>query len=154
MATAIILRLGRLAELAKLDVASAYRIVPLHLEDQPLIGMKWRGDVFVDTALPFGLRLASKVFTVLADGLEWVLRARGSCDAIHYLDDFLFIGAHRLGDCQRSMQLAKRAYNRLGVPLAGEKSEGPAHQLGVPGYRGGLCESGTAPARGETAAFR
>ncbi len=45
MAVAIILKLGRFAELAKLDVASAYRIMPIHPKDCPLLGMKWRGGV-------------------------------------------------------------------------------------------------------------
>ncbi len=69
---------GRFSELAKLDVASAYRIVPGHPEDRPLLGMKWRGGVLVDSALPFGLRSTPKSFTAVADGLEWILQARGS----------------------------------------------------------------------------
>ena len=58
------------ALLAKLDVQSAYRNVPVHPEDQPLLGMEWRGDVFVDAALPFGLRSAPKIFNAVADALE------------------------------------------------------------------------------------
>ena len=39
-AASIILGLGHLSVLAKLDVASAYRIIPVHPEDQHLLGMK------------------------------------------------------------------------------------------------------------------
>uniref|UniRef100_A0A1X7TNS1 Reverse transcriptase domain-containing protein n=2 Tax=Amphimedon queenslandica TaxID=400682 RepID=A0A1X7TNS1_AMPQE len=42
--------------LAKLDMKAAYRQVPVHPEDQLLLGIKWRGTVFCDRALPFGLR--------------------------------------------------------------------------------------------------
>ena len=57
-----ILRLGRGTALAKFDIASAYRVVPVHPVDRMLLGMKWRGDLYVDGALPFGLRSAPKQF--------------------------------------------------------------------------------------------
>ena len=41
--------------LAKLDIKSAYRIVPVHPDDRRFLGMKWQGQVYVDAALPFGL---------------------------------------------------------------------------------------------------
>ena len=62
-AAATILRLGRFTELAKLDVTSAYHMVPLHPDDRLLLEMKWKGEVFVDSALPFGLRSAPKIFS-------------------------------------------------------------------------------------------
>ena len=48
--------LGRGALLAKLDIQSAYRIVPVHPDDRRLLGQRWKGQVFVDCALSFGLR--------------------------------------------------------------------------------------------------
>ena len=71
--SAVVVRLGQGAKLAKLDIASYYRIIPIHPEYHPLMGMMWRGSVYVDTTLPFGLRSAPKVFTALADVLEWIL---------------------------------------------------------------------------------
>lgn len=75
-ASSTVLRLGRFSELAKIDIASAYRIVPVHPEDRPLLGMKWKGALFVDMALPFCLRSAPKTFTVVADGLKWILQQK------------------------------------------------------------------------------
>ncbi len=72
-----ILELGRGALLAKVDIAHAYRNVPVHPDDRQLLGMQWNGRLFVDKALPFGLRSAPKMFTAIADALEWVLRERG-----------------------------------------------------------------------------
>ena len=40
-AATIISRLGSGAILAKLDVQRAYRNVPVHPEDRPLLGMEW-----------------------------------------------------------------------------------------------------------------
>ena len=47
--------LGRGTLLAKFDVESAYRIIPVHPNDLYLLGMQWQGNYFVDITLPFGL---------------------------------------------------------------------------------------------------
>ena len=59
-AVKLILQQGQAAELAKLNIESAYRVVPVHPTDRFLLGMEWRKKLYVDTALPFGLRLAPK----------------------------------------------------------------------------------------------
>ncbi len=76
------------ALLAKFDVESVYRTVPVYPEDRWLLGMSWKGQLYVDKVLPFGLRLAPKFYSAVADGLQWILREAG-VDVIHYLDDFL-----------------------------------------------------------------
>ena len=53
-AAQVLLRLGKGALLAKVDVASAYRIIPVHPEDRMLLGMSWEDKVYVDKQLPFG----------------------------------------------------------------------------------------------------
>ena len=65
-----ILKLGPGTELAKIDIQNAYRIVPVHLEYRPLLGMKWQGKLYVDTTLPFGLRSAPKIFNAIADAAQ------------------------------------------------------------------------------------
>ena len=49
-----ILRGGKGTELAKIDVRQAYRNVPVHPEDRYMLGMEWKGSVYVDRTLPFG----------------------------------------------------------------------------------------------------
>lgn len=66
-----VVALGRGAQLAKLDLESAYRMIPIHPDDRHLLGMRWKNKVWIDTALPFGLRSAPKVFNVMADCLHW-----------------------------------------------------------------------------------
>ena len=53
-------RLGQGALLAKVDIKSAYRMVPVPPEDKLLLGMSWSGALYVDAALPFGLCSAPK----------------------------------------------------------------------------------------------
>ena len=85
--------LGRGALMAKVDVQPAYRNVPVHPEDRWLLGMMWEGALFIDTTLPFGLRSAPKIFTAIADAVEWIAKRYGVRFVIHYLDDFLIIAA-------------------------------------------------------------
>ena len=47
--------LGKGALMAKFDVESIYRNVPVHLSDCYLQGVKWCNQYYVDLALPFGL---------------------------------------------------------------------------------------------------
>ena len=47
--------LGKGTLLAKLDLKEAYRVVPVHPEDRPLLGVEWEGRIYTDTALPFSL---------------------------------------------------------------------------------------------------
>ena len=118
-------QLGRGAKLAKLDIAKAYRIVPIHPDDRHLLGMKWQGQIYLDSALPFGLRSAPKAFNAVADGLEWVIRSRGVRFVAHYLDDFVVIGKPHSDECEAALGTALSACNNLGCPTAPEKQEGP-----------------------------
>ena len=56
------------------------------------MGMSWRGGVFIDIVLPFGLHSAPKIFSPVADAMEWIARKNGVRELCHYLDDFLVFG--------------------------------------------------------------
>ena len=120
-----LLELGPGALMAKMDVQSAYRVVPVHPDDRHLLGMKWNNQIFVEAALPFGLRSAPKIFNALADAVEWMAKQRGVCDVWHYLDDFIVCGPPSSPECECSLQLMIDLCSYLGVPLAKEKREGP-----------------------------
>ena len=55
--------------------------------------MMWEGALYVDTALPFGLRSAPKIFNAVADAVDWVAKSMGVSNLFHYLDDFLIVAA-------------------------------------------------------------
>ena len=128
-AVQIILRLGKSCMLAKLDLKDAYRVIPVHPEDRCLLGMKWQGDLFLDTALPFGLRLAAKIFSAVADGLLWAMACNGIQEGIHYLDDFLLAGKADTLECASALDTAFRTCHEVGFPVAMNKVEGPSTNL-------------------------
>ena len=87
-AAGIMLQLGLGTEMAKIDIASAFCLIPVHPDDWYLSGMTWNDQVYIDTQLPFGLRSVPLLFNVYADALEWIIRASGVHHTLHHLDDF------------------------------------------------------------------
>ena len=63
----IITSLGRAALMAKVDVESAYRLVPVHPHNRALQAVQWQGQTYIDPMLPFGLRSATNIFNAIAD---------------------------------------------------------------------------------------
>ena len=53
-----VVSLGRGTLLAKIDIKSAFRLIPVHPADRHLLAMEWKGAVYTDTVPPFGLRSA------------------------------------------------------------------------------------------------
>ena len=97
-------RVGAL--MAKLDLRSAYRRIPVHPDDQELLGIEWQGTVFLDRALPFGLRSAPKIFNAVADALAWAMLQSGVNLTLHYLDDFFFCGEPNSNKCSHALGTA------------------------------------------------
>ena len=128
-AASYIRHLGTGASLAKVDLENAYRIVSVHPDDHHLLRFCWGNQVYIDTALPFGLRSAPKIFSALADALAWVLHSKGVIHQLHYLDDFLLLGAPNSPECSEALQRTYCICSELGVPLASHKTEGPSCQL-------------------------
>ena len=124
-----IVQLGQGSLLAKIDIQSAFRLLPIHPTDRPLLAMHWKQGLYIDTCLPFGLRLAPKLFNILADLLSWIILKRGASFLLHYLDDFLTIGPPNSDICKTNLNIITRTCEELGVPLAFEKIEGPATSL-------------------------
>ena len=116
---------GRGALMAKTDLCSAYRQVPVHRDDQHLLGIEWRGQTYIDKALPFGLRSAPKIFTAVADSLAWALHCSGVSNSVHYLDDFLFWGPPGSASCGEALTIATSLCARLGLPVSPSKTVGP-----------------------------
>ena len=125
----LILRLGQRTQLVKLDLKDAYRIVPVHPHDHPLLALCWKGSTYADRSLPLGFRSAPKIFTAVADVLAWALHCNRITYVLHYLDDFLLLSSSGTSEAERALTLATHTFNTLGVPVANHKTEGPATEL-------------------------
>ena len=126
-ATRILSRLGKGAFLAKVDLKSAFRMVPVHRDDWELLGIQWKQAFYVDTCLPFGLRSAPYLFNQFAEALQWILQNNYGFEClIHYLDDYLIITPANFSECHYLLTIFLRVCKLLGIPVAFDKVEGPA----------------------------
>ena len=91
--------------------------------------MAWENQIYVDGALPFGLRSALKIFNAVAEALLWGWKVKGAQFAWHYLDDFITTRRPGSGECNFNCELLHHLCNKLGIRLAEEKSEGPATSI-------------------------
>ena len=126
-AARIISDLGPGTQLAKIDIAHAYRNVPVHPADRTLLGTKSENKIYIDTVLPFGLRSAPKIFCAISDTLEWILHSRGVSACLLYIDDFLTFGTPDSEQCARNLEILLQSCSELGIPLAIENIEGPSY---------------------------
>ena len=118
-----ILANGRGCFLAKTDVDTAFRLIPLGPCDYKLFGMQWEGNFFYDKVLPFGSRSAPFLFNQLSEAAEWILLNHcGISFVCHILVDFLFIeppsptAPHKA--CQQSLSSMLLTFKNQGIPIA------------------------------------
>lgn len=88
--------------------------------------MWWANSIYLDAALPYGVRSAPKIFSGVSNSLLWALHASGADLSLHYLDGFLLLGPPDSPACAKSLKSILSLCDFLGVPVAEEKMEGPS----------------------------
>ena len=128
-------RFGSGCFLAKTDIESAFRLVPVHPDDYELLGMCWEGEYYYDKVLPFGLRSAPSIFNKFSDALEWILLNKRKISFVcHILDDFLLIEPPAAmppfdSTCQQSLTDMLSTFETINIPIAQGKTQGPSQVL-------------------------
>ena len=129
------MQLGCGTQLVKLDLANAYHIVPVYPDTQPLLGIHWQGNTFIDRALPFGLRSSLKIFNAVADLLAWVLHCKGVPHVTHYIDDFLVFETPGSNTVSTARALVESIFRCIGALIAHHQTEGLATMLSFLGIQ-------------------
>lgn len=115
--------------LGKMDVESAFRLIPIHPNDRPLLGFHFEGKFYFDAVLPMGCASSCQIFETFSTALEWIaMQKLGASRVFHVVDDFLFI-ADSAAKCDSDMNAFQSLCTELGVPLAAEKTMGPLNVL-------------------------
>ena len=128
----LVARIGPSALMAKADIESAFRLLPIHPEDFALLGIKVQGLYYVDKALPMGASCSPALFEQFSTFLEWAIKRVSRSESItHYADDFLFVGlpGNSQRTCLKIVHQFQQLCSEVGVPLAAEKSVGPTSQI-------------------------
>ena len=121
----IIQSLGPKCFLAKSDIKSAFRLIPIHPDDHPKLGFKYNGKFYYDRCLAQGCSSSCRIFERFSSALEWILinklGVRHSC---HILDDFLFL-SHTFRECKSFLDAWKHLCKIVNIPLAPDKTFDP-----------------------------
>ena len=105
----------------------AYRLLPVREDDRHLLGMRWKGNCYIDLALPFSLRSAPQIFNRFGDVLQPLFEQQGiKAQVQHYLDDYFLVGRPNTTECGDSLRTCFEMCSLLGVPLADDKTDGPS----------------------------
>ena len=119
-----LVQLGRKTTMAKTDIDSAFRLIPIHPNDHPLLGFKFNNHYYYDTCLPFGASSSYAIFEAFSSALEWVAKHKlGIQYIIHILDDFLIFDPPASGQCNIFLNKFIAMCTELGVPIKHAKTE-------------------------------
>ena len=118
------------AKLAKIDIKSAFRLLPIYPGDFDLLGFQFKGQYYIDKCLPMGCSISCSLFEKFATFLHWLVAHNTNKRTLdHYLDDFIFVGPSYSQDCEILMHAFFQVCKDLGVPIAEEKTCGPTTSL-------------------------
>ena len=125
----VLKQLGAGCFMAKTDIKSAFRIIPIHPSDFPLLGIKWDNQFYYDVCLPMGLSSSCAILEAFSSSLEWISVHRfGASGVLHILDDFLFL-AKTETKSRTDLSNFLRLFGYFGVPIAQEKTVGPSQVI-------------------------
>ena len=122
-AVELVARAGQGSYMTKEDFKSAFHNVPMCFADHHLLGIKVRGQFFIDNCLPFGASISCAIFEDIATLIHWIAERHVGHAMIHCLDDFFMV--HKLAYvCSSIMASFKEVCKEIGMPVSAEKSVG------------------------------
>ncbi len=120
---------GRGAWLAKVDITSAFKVMPIHPDSWHLLGIQWAGKFYFAVRLTFGCKSSPKIFDMLSEAVCWILSNNYAIPRlIHLLDDFLIISPPNAIPAAHILTVQK-VFSELGIPIAQEKTLGPTTSI-------------------------
>ena len=107
----------------KLDLSNCFLTFPLHPNAVKYFYFRFRNNLYRFTGMPFGLRTAPLVCTLLLSVPAFLMKQKG-CRFVRYLDDFLLI-ADSYEQLQSHLETAQQIFSSSGMIVNPEKTEGP-----------------------------
>ena len=126
-AVKLCLKEGVGCSIAKSDMSSAFRHVPMRKDQWYLLVMKATHPVsketfyFVDKCLPFGSSISCAIFQKISDAIAFLVSVRVHKLNINYLDDYLFAAALKR-ECDRQVEIFLEVCKSIKFPVAMEKT--------------------------------
>ena len=122
----LLVSVGQGCYIAKADIESAFRIIPVHPNDYHLLGFCIEGQYYYDRCLPMGCSMSCRVFELFSTALQWLLnRTFRVLSMSHILDDFIFLSPTK-SLCQLYLQHFFTLAEHLSIPVKHKKTVLPA----------------------------
>lgn len=129
-AVVLLRRFGSHCLMGKADIKAAFRLLSVHPDGFNSLGFQFDGLFYFDRCLPMGFSLSCFYFESFSSFLHWaVLLGQTEAGLVHYLDDFLFVGAASSNACLNVMQQFFDMCSYFNFPLAHEKTVWPCTKL-------------------------
>ena len=97
------LQYGKGTMLAKIDIQSSFRLLPVHLEDRHLLTMSWKGEVYINHCIPLTHDQHQNCLTFWPISFYGPHKKAGVSYLIHCLDDYLTVGPPLSQVCQHNL---------------------------------------------------
>ena len=113
------------------DIARAYRSVPIFPGHSKFLGFKWdfndgKGEVYLqENRLNFGLKCAPYIFNLLSTLAVDMARVRGASRIVNYLDDFL-VAEPSASECMMSQGSLLTVLRVMGFAISWKKVSSPS----------------------------
>ena len=120
--------------LAKLDLKSAYRSVPVHPKCYKATGLAWnfgndKEETFLfDTRLPFGSKCGPSHFTRITQSICRMMAKRGFDENLCYIDDF-FLAFDSFEKCNEALLCLLNLVRSLGFNVSWKKVVSPSQHV-------------------------
>ena len=118
--------LGGDVMLSKIDVSRAFRNLRVDPLDYDLLGLKWRGNSYLDVSVPMGMRTGSALCQRTTDVIRYVMASKGVI-VRNYIDDVIAI--HPRHQADQEFDTLYSLFEFLGVPINPKKVVPPTRVL-------------------------
>ena len=122
--------LGSEARVFKIDVARAFRHVPIDPGDAIHLGMKWRNKYYIDKFLAFGAVHGTAIFQRITDFIRFILAKQG-IHVFNYIDD-IYACCH-VDTAEHAFQSLISVITEVGLPMNPQKVFSPTTSLTIMG---------------------
>ena len=121
---------GKGALMAKFDVKSAYRLLPVRESDFKFLGMHLEGRVYIDKMLPMGAKISASHWEAFGRVWDWLVNQHPafSGQTCRYMDDMLCVFDPH-SDPTPSVEAVFETCAEIGLPLAEEKTVLPTTHI-------------------------
>ena len=122
-----VVQLGPACKIFKVDISRAFRHLRIDPGDVDLLGLRHKGQIFVDLSLPFGFRLGSIFFQKISDSIRYIMKNQGHPHLLNYIDDLCYCELPSKIDT--AYQCLLRLLQDLGLDISVKKLNPPATKV-------------------------